>query len=80
MAKKDVLTDEEVELEIARLTESPFVKLAKREMAVRNRRRKYFWNLTYLEKRGKKLAAEGVTMDSLNKLDVECEDDMEAFK
>lgn len=74
MAKKDVLTDEEVELEIARLLESPYVKLAKREYQVKNRRRKYFWNLTYLQKRGKKLAEEGVTMESLNKLEAECED------
>ena len=80
MAKKDVLTDEEVELEIARLLESPYVKLAQREYRVKNRRRKYFWQLTYLEKKGKKLAEEGVTMDTLNKLESECEEDVEVLK
>ena len=74
MAKKDVLTDEEVELEIARLQESPYVKLAKRDYYVKNRRRKYYWDLTYLEKKGKKLAEEGVTMDTLNKLESDCEE------
>lgn len=52
---KDIITDDQVEREIARLLESPYVKLAKREEQIRQRRRRYMYDLRCLEKKGKKL-------------------------
>ena len=68
MARAEFLTDEQVEEEIARLRESPYVKLAKREEAIRNRRRQYMYQLRSLEKRGRGLEAVGVTMEYLDAL------------
>lgn len=62
------LSDEAVEEEIARLLESPHVKLAKKEEAIRYRRRQYMYCLRNLEKRGKALEAEGITMEDLENL------------
>lgn len=74
MAVKEFLTDESVEEEIARLKASPLVKLAKREEAIRNRRRQYMYCLRSYEKRGKLLEASGITMESLEEL---CRDEEE---
>lgn len=63
---KTYLTDEEVVAEIERLRESPYVKLARRETALRYQQRQKLYNLRNLEKRGKELAAAGITMDVLN--------------
>ncbi len=65
---RDIMTDEQVDEEIARLTASPYVKLAKKEEAIRYRRRQYMYSLRVYEKRGKQLAAEGVTLESLEEL------------
>lgn len=59
MASDKFLTDEMVEQEIARLTESPYVKLARAEQRIKYRRRQYLYQLRDLEKRGKKLQDEG---------------------
>lgn len=59
MASEKWLTDEMVEEEIARLTESPYVKLARAEQRIKYRRRQYLYQLRDLEKRGKKLQDEG---------------------
>lgn len=66
---KDIFTDSQVETEIERLLESPYVKLAKREEAIRYRRRQYMYQLRGYEKKGKALAEAGITMDTLNDLD-----------
>lgn len=63
---KETLTDEQVELEISRLKESPEVKLARREIEVRKRRRKYLYHLRQMEKRGKALMEAGVTWEHLH--------------
>ena len=68
---RDVLTDYQVEREIERLLESPHVKLAKKEEAIRYRRRQYMYCLRTYEKRGKALEAQGVTMESLLEEDIE---------
>lgn len=68
MPRTDFLTDEQVEEEIARLRESPYVKLAKREEAIRHRRRQYMYGLRNYEKKGRQLAADGVTMADLDAL------------
>lgn len=62
MAKITFLTDEQVESEIARLTKTDAVKLARREQRVKYRRRQVLYSLRALEKRGKQLMAQGVTM------------------
>lgn len=54
-----VLTDEQVEDEIVRLKNSMAVKLAKKEEAIRNRRRQYMYTLRVYEKRGKELISMG---------------------
>lgn len=71
---KSLMTDEEVELEIERLSRNEHVLLAKKEKQVRERRRQYLYNLRSFEKKGKELAAAGVTMESLCQLDVEDDD------
>ena len=62
---KDYVTDAQVEAEIERLLESPYVKLAKKEEAIRYRRRPYMYALRSYEKKGKALADAGVTMEKL---------------
>ena len=62
---RDFMTDEMVEEEILRLQTSPHVKLARREEAIRNRRRQYMYQLRMYEKKGKALEAQGVTMEEL---------------
>ena len=63
MASDKWLTDDMVEEEIARLTESPYVKLARAEQRIKYRRRQYLYQLRDLEKRGKKLQSEGFNPD-----------------
>ena len=63
---REIITDEMVEEEILRLQSSPLVKLARREEAIRNRRRQYMYQLRMYEKKGKALEALGITMDTLD--------------
>lgn len=65
---KEFITDEMVEEEIARLQNSPLVKLARREEAIRNRRRQYMYTLRMYEKKGKALEAQGITMEELEQI------------
>ena len=58
-------TDDQVEAEIARLKESEFVKLARKEKQIKERRRAYMWNLQFLETRGKQLASDGITFENM---------------
>ena len=66
MAKDYGLTDEQVEMEIERLKQSPMVALARREARIRYRRRQYLYQLRDLEKKGKALEKAGITMEVLN--------------
>lgn len=68
MANPNFLSDEAVEEEIARLSASPYVKLAKKEAHIRYRRRQYMYTLRMLEKKGKQLEADGITMEVLEAL------------
>lgn len=72
---RDTLSDMQVEQEIARLQESPYVKLANRERRVRERRRMYLYSLRQLEKKGKALEESGITMEVLNGMCEEVEED-----
>lgn len=69
---KGFLTDEQVEKEIARLTKSPQVALARREQRLRYKRRQYLYQLRDLEKKGIALEKAGITMEVLNGL---CEEE-----
>ena len=69
------LTDEQVEAEIARLTASEAVKLARYEERIRYRRRAYLYKLRDLEKKGKALMKSGITrgvLDATFEADEEC--------
>lgn len=72
---KGYLTDEQVEREIERLTESPLVKLAKKDELIKYRRRQYLYKLRGYEKKGKELAESGITMEILEALGKECSTD-----
>lgn len=62
---RNYLTDAQVEQEIERLQNSDYVKLASREQRIRYQRRQVLYNLRNLEKKGRALAAAGVTMEML---------------
>lgn len=68
MPNPNFMSDEAVEEEIARLKNSPYVKLAKREQAIRYKRRQYMYTLRQYEKKGRQLEAEGITMADLDAL------------
>lgn len=74
---KDFLTDEQVDIEIERLKSSPHVALAKREQAIKMRRRQYMYQLRWYEKRGKELEAMGVTLEDL---DIDAETEINEFE
>lgn len=67
-AKEFGLTDEQVEQEIERLRQSPYVALARREQRIRYRRRQFLYQLRDLEKKGKALEKAGIDMEVLNTL------------
>lgn len=75
MARDFVLSEEDIETEIKRLQASPYVKLAKKEERIRHRRRQYMYTLRMYEKKGKHLAADGVTIDNLDELVNEIDED-----
>ncbi len=62
---KEFLTDELVEIEIARLTQTPAVKLARKELRLKYKRRQQLYTLRNLEKRGKELEAAGITLENI---------------
>lgn len=61
--KKKYLSDDQVEEEIARLTKSPYVRLARIESQIKYRRRKYLSELRGLERRGMELEQQGFSPD-----------------
>ena len=65
---REIITDEMVEEEILRRQTSPHVKLARREEAIRNRRRQYMYQLRMYEKKGKALEAQGITLEELEEI------------
>jgi hypothetical protein len=73
MDTRQRMTDEMVEEEILRLQQSHYVKLARKEERIRYARRQYMYTLRMYEKKGKRLEAEGITLDVLESLDRECE-------
>ena len=65
---KDWLTDQEVEMEIESLRTSPMVRLARKEQALKYKRRQALYQLRNLEKRGCQLAEKGITMDNIESM------------
>ena len=59
--RNDFLTDEQVEQEIERLSQSLAVKLARKEARIKYRRRQTMYTLRQLEKRGEQLIEKGIT-------------------
>lgn len=72
---KEILTDAQVEAEIERLKNSPLVKLAKREEAIRYKRRQYLYCLRTYERKGRELQKAGITMEILNGIDSDISND-----
>ena len=62
---KEFLTDEQVEVEIEKLVDSPLVKLARKEERIRYKRRQYLYTLRNYEKKGLELLNAGITMEML---------------
>jgi hypothetical protein len=75
MKNRNWLTDEDVELEIARLSKSENVKLARAEARLKYKRRQYLYQLRGLEKKGKALLAAGITREVLDALYKNSEED-----
>lgn len=67
MSRK-ITPEELVDAEIERLKKTDAVKLAQKEQRLLYRKRKYLADLRWLEKRGKKLMADGWTLDTLDLL------------
>ena len=65
---RKITPEELVDAEIERLKKSEAVKLAQKEQRLMQRKRKYLADLRWLEKRGKKLMADGWTEDTLELL------------
>lgn len=59
---REWLTDEQVELEIARLSSTEEVQLARAEQRMKYKRRQYLYTLRALYKRGKELSEQGKTV------------------
>lgn len=63
--KDEFLTDEQVEIEIAKLADSPACKLARKEQRLKYKRRQHLYQLRNLEKRGKELMKSGITLQNI---------------
>lgn len=66
---KKSLTIEELDLEIARLSASLEVKIAKKEQQIRYRKQQRLFSLQNLAKRGRELMDAGITLDDLREMD-----------
>lgn len=66
---REVLTDDKLEEEIKRLSESEYVRLARKENRLKVEKQKQkLYVLRSLEKRGKKLSDMGITFDNIKDL------------
>ncbi len=64
--RRTFITDAEVEKEIDELSASPYVALARREQRLKNKVRQKLYQLRSLDKRGRELAAIGITIDTID--------------
>lgn len=72
---KEWLTDEQVEQEIERLKASEAVKLARKEQRLKYKYRQKLYTLRVLEKRGRELMKQGVTLEALDILETSIDED-----
>jgi len=61
----NIMTSDAYAEEIERLKASENVKLAQKEIRIKNKRRAYLYQLRWMEKRGKQLAAQGFTQENM---------------
>lgn len=66
MSRRTFITDEAFEKELEELKQSPYVALARREQRLKYKQRQQLYTLRNLEKRGKELAAIGITVDTID--------------
>lgn len=74
---KSVLTDEEVEVEIERLKQSEYVKLARKAERIKYKRKQRLYQYQWFENIGKELAKQGYTLDNIAERMGEENDDKE---
>lgn len=65
MATRKNWTDEQVAQDVERLKQSEYVKLCTAEQHLKNKRRQYWYHLRWKERRGKELAAAGITRENI---------------
>jgi hypothetical protein len=65
---RDYLTDEMVAEEVERLKDSEYVRLAQKEIRLKSKQRKWLYQLRWMEKRGRQLEAQGITLENIDKL------------
>ena len=75
MANRRPTPEELIDAEIERLKKTDEVKLAQKYQRLVNRKRKYMADLRWLEKRGKQLMADGWTIDTIELLFKEMEEE-----
>lgn len=73
---KEFLTEIQVEAEIQRLSQSEYVKLARKELRLKYKRRQALYQLRNLEKRGVQLHEAGITLDNIEMMLTEAEKDI----
>ena len=70
---RDIMTDESFKAEMERLKSRENVKLAQKEIRLKNKQKQYLYQLRWLEKRGNQLAALGYTIDNLEAMIAQAE-------
>lgn len=65
---RDYMTDEQVAEEVERLKDSDYVRLAQKEIRLKSKRRKWMYQLRWLEKRGKQLESQGITIENIDRM------------
>lgn len=65
---RDYLTDEMVAEEVERLKDSEYVRLAQKEIRLKSKQRKWLYQLRWMEKRGRQLADDGITLENMEQM------------
>lgn len=66
---REILTNEQIEAETERLSKSEYVRLARKYNLLKvEKQRKRLYALRNLEKRGKELAAMGITVENIEEI------------
>lgn len=65
---REILTDEQVAEEVERLKDSEYVRLAQKEIRLKSKRRKWLYQLRWMEKRGRQLEKQGITLENIDRL------------